>query len=238
MYLADHLSRAPLTSIEDFKNQFEVFALEVESVNPLASIKVSPVRLDQIQKATDQDSMLETLKFTVLQGWPETKDQVPLNIREYWNYRDEITLYNGIILKNQRVIIPKALRPEILSRIHSSHQGMTSFIRKARGVVFWPGMATDIKEVVEKCPVCAKYQTQNTKEPMQTHKIPERPWSKVAADLVTIKGQSYLVTVDYYSDFLEADELALVTAPFKPFVLNDWHLHNTCIRVMGNLCEL
>ena len=71
-------------------------------------------------------------------------------------------------------------------------------------------MATDIKEVVEKCPVCAEHQTQNTKEPLQTHKIPEWPWSKVAADLVTIKGQSYLVTVDYFlmwSDFLEVDEL-------------------------------
>ena len=128
MYLADHLSKAPLPSIEEIENQFEVFALEVESVNPLASIKVSPERLDQIQKATGQDSILETLKSTVLQGWPETKDQVLLNIRQYWNYREEITLYNGILLKNQRVIIPKALRPEILSRIHSSHQGMTSCI--------------------------------------------------------------------------------------------------------------
>ena len=117
-----------------------------------------------------------------------------MNIREYWNYCEQITLCNGILLKNQRMIIPKVLRPEILSRIHSSHQGMTSGIRKARDVVFWPGMATDnIKKVVEKCPVCAECQTQNTKEPLQTHKIPEWLWSKVAADLVTIKGQSYLV---------------------------------------------
>ena len=207
MYLADHLSRAPLPVIEEFQNKFEVFAIEVESINPLDSIKVSPERLDQIQKATGQDAILETLKTTVLQGWPETKDQVPLNIREYWNYREEVTLYNGILLKNQRVIIPKAMRSEILSRIHSSHQGITSSIRKARDVVFWPGMTADIKEVVEKCSVCAEYQTPNSKEPMQTHKVPERPWSRVSSDLVTIKGQSYLVTADHYSDFIEVDEL-------------------------------
>ncbi|XP_028519732.1 uncharacterized protein K02A2.6 [Exaiptasia diaphana] len=161
MYLADHLSRAPLPVIEEFQSEFEVFAVEVESINPLESIKVSPDRLNQIQKATGQDLILETLKSTVLQGWPETKDEVPQNIREYWNFREEITLYNGILLKNQRVIIPKAMRPEILSRIHSSHQGITSCIRKARDVVFWPNMSSDIKEIVDRCPVCAENQPQN-----------------------------------------------------------------------------
>ncbi|KXJ19477.1 Uncharacterized protein K02A2.6 [Exaiptasia diaphana] len=187
MYLADHLSRAPLPVIEEFQSEFEVFAVEVESINPLESIKVSPDRLNQIQKATGQDLILETLKSTVLQGWPETKDEVPQNIREYWNFREEITLYNGILLKNQRVIIPKAMRPEILSRIHSSHQGITSCIRKARDVVFWPNMSSDIKEIVDRCPVCAENQPQNSKQPMQTHKVPDRPWSRLAADLVTVK---------------------------------------------------
>lgn len=208
MYLADHLSRASLPVVEEFKNQFEVFAVEVESINPLEHIKVSPERLDQIQRSTGQDSVLETLKSTVLQGWPESKEQAPLNIREYWHFREEITLHNGILLKNQRVIIPKALRPEILSRIHASHQGITACIRKAKDVVFWPGMAADIKEMVEKCSVCAELQPQNSKEPLQSHKIPDRPWSRIAADIFTLQGQNYLVTVDYYSDFIEVDELA------------------------------
>jgi len=207
MYLADHLSRASLPLVDEFKNQFEIFAVELEGVNPFQFIKVSSERLAQIQKSTGQDPVLETLKSTTLTGWPETKDQLPLNIREYWNYREEITLHNGILLKNQRVIIPKVMRPEVLTRIHSSHQGISSCIRKAKDVVFWPGMATEIKELVEKCSVCAEYQTKNAKEPMQTHKIPDRPWSRVGVDLFALQGRNYLVLVDYYSDFIEVDEL-------------------------------
>ncbi|KAK3756012.1 hypothetical protein QZH41_003623 [Actinostola sp. cb2023] len=117
MYLADHLSRASLPLVDEFKNQFEIFAVELEGVNPFQFIKVSSERLAQIQKSTGQDPVLETLKSTTLTGWPETKDQLPLNIREYWNYREEITLHNGILLKNQRVIIPKVMRPEIATDV-------------------------------------------------------------------------------------------------------------------------
>ena len=69
---------------------------------------------------------MQTLKTTIVVGWPEHRDQVPMQIREYWNYRDELTLHNGVLFKNQRVIIPKAMRPELISRIHSSHLGIES----------------------------------------------------------------------------------------------------------------
>ena len=144
MYLADHLSRASLPVATEFKSQYDIFAVEVEHINPFEHIKVSSERLDQIQKLTASDPVLATLKSTILTGWPETRDQVPLNIREYWNYREEITLHNGILLKNQRVIIPKLMQPEILTRIHSSHQGIASCVRKAKDVVFWPGMTVDM----------------------------------------------------------------------------------------------
>ena len=88
------------------------------------------------------------LKTTILIGWPERREEVPVQIREYWNYREELTLHNGILFKNQRVIIPNALRPELTTRAHSSHQGIEACIRRAKDVVFWPSMTKDIKEAV------------------------------------------------------------------------------------------
>ena len=40
-----------------------------------------------------------------------------------------------------------------------------------------------------------------------THDLPDRPWEKVGADLMQLKGRDYLVTVDYYSNFWEVDHL-------------------------------
>ena len=109
MFIADHLSRASLKATDNTQDSFQVFGLELESLNPFDSIKVTPERLTQLQKATAQDLALETLKTTVVTGWPEKKEQVPIQVRDFWNYREEISLHNGILFKNQRVIVPKAL---------------------------------------------------------------------------------------------------------------------------------
>ena len=150
MYLADHLSRAPVVERKeaDELDEFQVFALEVENLNPFDAIKLSPGRLEQLQTCTAQDPVLLTLKTTVITGWPEVKEQVPIPIRDYWLYRDKISVHNRVLFKNHRVIIPKLLREEIMSRIHSSHLGIESCLRKARDVVFWPGMDSQIKEIV------------------------------------------------------------------------------------------
>ena len=95
----------------------------------------------------------------------------------------------------------------MLARLHSSHLGIEACLRKARDQIYWPNMTTHIKEVVAKCEDCAEYQTANPQQPMQTHKIPERPWSRVGSDLFSFHSKDYIVLVDYYSDFVEVDLL-------------------------------
>ena len=94
----------------------------------------------------------------------------------------------------------------MLSRIHSSHQGVASCLRNAKDIVFWPGMNSEVKVLVERCAVCAEFQARNASQPM-SHQLPDRPWSKVATDLFTVSGKNYLTVVDYYSDFVEVSEL-------------------------------
>ena len=98
MFIADHLSRASLKATDNTQDSFQVFGLELESLNPFDSIKVTPERLTQLQKATAQDLALETLKTTVVTGWPEKKEQVPIQVRDFWNYREEISLRIGILV--------------------------------------------------------------------------------------------------------------------------------------------
>ena len=85
-------------------------------------------------------------------------------------------------------------------------------LRKAKDIVFWPGMNSEIKALVERCTVCAEFQAKNARQPMQSHQIPDRPWSKVAADLFTVSGNNYITIVDYFLDFVEASELEDTTS--------------------------
>ena len=76
-----------------------------------------------IQSETENDEYLQTLKSEILDGWPETKNDLEIELHPYFPQRDELTVQNGHIFKGDRMIIPHKLRPEIKNKIHSSHLG-------------------------------------------------------------------------------------------------------------------
>ena len=45
-----------------------------------------------------------------------------------------------------------------------------------------------------------------------TQKVPDRPWSRLSADIFTLKGKQYISLVDHYSDFIEVGELVDTTS--------------------------
>ena len=52
----------------------------------------------------------------------------------------------------------------------------------------------------------------NQKETLRQHSNGQRPWVKVGIDLFELDGRQYLVTVDYFSSFIEVDCLTSTTA--------------------------
>ena len=48
---------------------------------------------------------------------------------------------------------------------------------------------------------------------MVPHEIPNRPWSKVGADLFELNKENYLIVVDYYSNFFQVAKLNNTKTP-------------------------
>ena len=201
LVIADTLSRAFIT--DDTTDPI----LEEFEINVLKTLPISEKKLKQFQDQTEDDPVLQDLKHTVENGWPTNKRAAPLTIAPYWNCRDEITISEGILFKGERVIVPKNLQPQMLSLIHSSHMGTEKCKRRAKEVFYWPGMNGQIENVVSNCPTCNMYQRSNMKEPLLCHEVPSRPWAKVGADLCELNGKTYLVLVDYYSGFIEVNQV-------------------------------
>ena len=74
-------------------------------------------------------------------------------------------------------------------------------------------MNGEIKEAIPKCSVCAESRANNPKEPMQTPKVPDRPWRRLAVDMLPFRKKYYIVLEDYCSDFVEVQELSDTTSP-------------------------
>uniref|UniRef100_A0A674NI52 Gypsy retrotransposon integrase-like protein 1 n=1 Tax=Takifugu rubripes TaxID=31033 RepID=A0A674NI52_TAKRU len=207
--VADTLSRKSLSDQDDSLR--EGMDMQVHTV--YSNLPVSDTKLKEIRAETEKDAQLVLLKETIQSGWPEERPMCPQSIAEYWNHRAELSVMNDIIFKREKIIIPTLLSTEMLSRIHSGHMGMEKCKLRARDILFWPGMNKQIEEMVGKCPTCLIYRPSNTKEPMMSHQIPDRPWQAVATDLFTWNNDNYIITVDYYSRYFKLDKLHSTTGP-------------------------
>ncbi|KAK7112317.1 hypothetical protein V1264_011788 [Littorina saxatilis] len=85
-------------------------------------------------------------------------------------------------------------------------------LRRARDLMYWPAMTQDIKQIADNCEACQRMKPQNQKETLKQHDDGQRCWSKIGTDLFEISGRQYLVTVDYFSNFIEVDYLPKTTA--------------------------
>ena len=144
---------ASRTETEKRYAQIEKEMLAVSSeqvyVNNLSFLPFKSYRLDEIRVATERDESLSCLKNTIMKGWPPNKEAVPNSLTPYFSYRDELTVHNGIILRGERIVIPAAMRPYIKVKLHAGHMGINSCLRRARELVFWPGMSSKIRQYIE-----------------------------------------------------------------------------------------
>ncbi|XP_041351023.1 uncharacterized protein K02A2.6-like [Gigantopelta aegis] len=149
---------------------------------------------------------------TIVKGWPDKRSDVPPSITPYFDYRDELTVQDGIVLRGERVIIPVSMRKDLKDKVHAGYFDINSCLRRARELIFWPRMSSEIKHYIESCDICASHSRKQSTEPLHMHEVPNRPWEKVGTDIFTIRGRNYLITVDYFSQFFEVDYLSDTTS--------------------------
>ena len=206
---ADALSRSNPTATTD-RAFVESVQLHVDMV--IANMPMSDHRLEEIRRETANDPELAVVMQTILKGWPSNRVNCEPEATEFWNARDQLSTADGIILNGTRVVIPRKMRKTILTKIHEGHMGIEKCRRRAREHVYWPGMNTQITDVLASCSECQKYSRSNTAEPLQPHQIPTRPWQKVGTDLFSHEGKNYLVIVDYASGYPELLKMNTTTS--------------------------
>ena len=76
---------------------FEGFRATLEE--PLENLGLTSTTEKLIQQETQQDQTLSHLYSTIISGWPSHRNEVPHSLLPFWNFRDELSVSNGIIYK-------------------------------------------------------------------------------------------------------------------------------------------
>ena len=176
--LADALSRVTPTPVEE--DGILIVAVNLITANiPISSTEIEPIHQESLNDPT----------FTVLQhyinmGWPSDRRNIPKELHTCWNYKEDLSMENGLITKGARILIPSTLWKKILEQIHDGHQGIEKCMLKAREAVFWPGISSDIREAVDKCEICQS--TSKSSKPVgNISEVPPHAWHTL--------GQTYSI---------------------------------------------
>ena len=204
MYLADTLSRAHSTSTEPS----ELFDKDLS----IASIGIAHQMVQRIQDETKKDDTLRHLMQQCKDGWPVNTNKIENCIKPYATYKNDITITDNLILKQNQIIIPKSLQKEMLQILHETHQGVVKTKQLAKEYMHWPGMAQQIEDKINKCDLCQQFRNAQHTEPLINHEIPNTPYDKLGIDLFQINDKHFLLIIDYFSKFPEISELKQTTS--------------------------
>ena len=149
------------------------------------NLPITGAKLKEMREATRNDSLLSRVILVTKEGWPEEKHHCPKEIAEFWIHRCKLSALDGLVFKGEKLVVPRVMRPEMLRRIHTGHLRIEKCKKRARDVLFWPGMNAQIQELVSKCVICLESTAANQKEPLISRRITSRP-------LFVINGEDYV----------------------------------------------
>ena len=109
----------------------------------------------------------------------------------------ELIELHGLVSCGKRLVVPRLLRRDMLSTLHSSHCK----------ILYWHEMSAEIRDFVSRCTICQTYRPAQAHEELHPHQLLSRPWEKIAADLFVIGQQTFLIIVDYWSNYFEVAEI-------------------------------
>lgn len=192
LFIADTLSRAPSPTLfnDDVTQGCEE---QVRAVLDFIIPKVS-VR-EKFAAATNADPTLLLVKELLAKAWPEHKSRCPVAAKQFWNVRHFLTAVDGLLLYQNRLVVPVSLRLEVLEGLHF---GEIKCILRAKSAVFWPGCDDHIRNMVASCDICQRHRHRNPSQPPHPVQLPSHAFQYVSGDIFTNAGINYLLVVDAY----------------------------------------
>ena len=214
--LQDEIISADLPTLAELRTSFlagircgEVFedttelSFQNSAISALSSLcSVKAITWDGVRVATNSDEVMVKLIEIIESGMPEFRHLLPTELRPYHQYRDSLYIVHGVVMYNERTVIPPSLRSDVLESLHAAHQGVSSMISRAEHSVFWPGITPAITDLRNRYNDCNSMAPSQPSAPPSHQTLPVYPFQCICSDFFTYKGISYLVSVERYSNWL------------------------------------
>ncbi|UYV76145.1 hypothetical protein LAZ67_13002839 [Cordylochernes scorpioides] len=144
LYTADALSRDYIAN-----DLFTTPEIEIYQYNQVLMVTYSNNRHQDLVEATNNDPVLQEVKNYIENGWPIHKKTMNPLVKPFWDIKEELFEWEGLLCRGVKLVIPKKRRNHILSLLHKAHRGINSTLSLARSTFYWPGMCQEVEEFVK-----------------------------------------------------------------------------------------
>lgn len=177
----------------------------------IGNISTSGFSQKRIAAATANDDILQAVRQIVEQNAWSQKHRRDADLAPFYSVRHELYANEGCLYKSDRIVVPASLRQVLLKAAHAGHPGIARAKIKLRETYWWPGMSTDIEELVRHCTGCQDSGKSAPKVNVPTDPVdqPSDPWQRIGIDVsgpfatVPTNQRFMIVVVDHFSGFPE-----------------------------------
>ncbi|GBM78866.1 hypothetical protein AVEN_157824-1 [Araneus ventricosus] len=180
MFLADTLSRAfPVNeTVNDDPEMLNI----VHTISK--HLPMSEKRIMQFKRKTELDPEFQIVVKYIQEGWPKSCKNVDNSVKLYYKVKNDLYINEGLLFMNEKLIVLYSLRRDMLQLIHEAHFGIEKCKTRAREIMYWPGMNSDIENEVSQSAICEKFKKASSKKPLKPHTLPFRPFEKIGVDIM------------------------------------------------------
>ena len=150
MLMADTLSRAYLQMTD---SQVNALTADENDISRKCH-DVSEATWARIERATAIDDQLQIVANYTVKGWPDRRSDCQAATQPYFSERRHLAVQHNCVFRGEQVVMPKALRAELMQITHRTHKGSDSCLKRMREVMYWPDMAAEVKLHVQSCDAC------------------------------------------------------------------------------------
>ncbi|XP_039150808.1 uncharacterized protein K02A2.6-like isoform X3 [Drosophila simulans] len=203
--ISDALSRlCQLSTVEPIDLRTEYSILRVVQSSIPKSMTISEIA----ESSKRDEEIMDAI------GCLENDSWKPDSSGSFYPFRNELSAVGSLLLRGNRVVVPRSLRMKILELAHEGHPGETAMKRRLRSKVWWPQIDREAEKFVKACRDCCLVSQDIRPPPMDRNPFPTGPWIWVASDLLgPLPNNEYvLVFIDYFSRYMEHKFLKTISS--------------------------
>ncbi|XP_031335480.1 uncharacterized protein K02A2.6-like [Photinus pyralis] len=194
---SDYLSRHPTTDEGINKNdKIEEYVYFIAQNSMPKTMTVEEVR-----QKTQEDALLNKLK-EALQNNDYKLWENP-QLKPYKSIKEELTIYQGVVLRKNRILIPTSMQERVIQLAHKGHLGIVKTKQLLRTKVWFANMNEMVDKYVKSCHACQAVTPFKQRNPLETTEMASHAFGSVDVDYAGPfpNGKYAFLLIDEYSRF-------------------------------------